>query len=104
MIDAKEVSAAHRARYFWGNLPGMNRLVSVPGPGVAAGWHLWAAQPEGEEVTEWASGAPSPARRLAALSCSSVSFPLREKGSRGIENICQRNQWLAVELGDSPRC
>ncbi|XP_016160978.1 PREDICTED: DNA (cytosine-5)-methyltransferase 3A, partial [Ficedula albicollis] len=25
MIDAKEVSAAHRARYFWGNLPGMNR-------------------------------------------------------------------------------
>uniref|UniRef100_A0A8C4WSS6 DNA (cytosine-5-)-methyltransferase n=1 Tax=Eptatretus burgeri TaxID=7764 RepID=A0A8C4WSS6_EPTBU len=24
MIDAKEVSAAHRARYFWGNLPGMN--------------------------------------------------------------------------------
>ncbi|KAI1241363.1 DNA (cytosine-5)-methyltransferase 3A, partial [Lamprotornis superbus] len=26
MIDAKEVSAAHRARYFWGNLPGMNRL------------------------------------------------------------------------------
>ncbi|XP_041105731.1 DNA (cytosine-5)-methyltransferase 3A-like isoform X5 [Polyodon spathula] len=27
MIDAKDVSAAHRARYFWGNLPGMNRLV-----------------------------------------------------------------------------
>ncbi|XP_061551694.1 DNA (cytosine-5)-methyltransferase 3A isoform X1 [Phycodurus eques] len=27
MIDAKEVSAAHRARYFWGNLPGMNRSV-----------------------------------------------------------------------------
>lgn len=26
MIDAIEVSAAHRARYFWGNLPGMNRL------------------------------------------------------------------------------
>nr|XP_032835806.1 DNA (cytosine-5)-methyltransferase 3A isoform X2 [Petromyzon marinus] len=25
MIDAKDVSAAHRARYFWGNLPGMNR-------------------------------------------------------------------------------
>uniref|UniRef100_A0A8C4QKZ0 DNA (cytosine-5-)-methyltransferase n=1 Tax=Eptatretus burgeri TaxID=7764 RepID=A0A8C4QKZ0_EPTBU len=25
MIDAKEVSPAHRARYFWGNLPGMNR-------------------------------------------------------------------------------
>lgn len=33
MIDAKEVSAAHRARYFWGNLPGMNRLVSAPGMG-----------------------------------------------------------------------
>ncbi|KAG8544147.1 hypothetical protein GDO81_023011, partial [Engystomops pustulosus] len=30
MIDAREVSAAHRARYFWGNLPGMNRpLVST---------------------------------------------------------------------------
>uniref|UniRef100_A0A8C2CD18 DNA (cytosine-5-)-methyltransferase n=1 Tax=Cyprinus carpio TaxID=7962 RepID=A0A8C2CD18_CYPCA len=28
MIDAKEVSAAHRARYFWGNLPGMNRLTA----------------------------------------------------------------------------
>ncbi|XP_069461658.1 DNA (cytosine-5)-methyltransferase 3A isoform X2 [Ambystoma mexicanum] len=28
MIDAKEVSAAHRARYFWGNLPGMNRPLS----------------------------------------------------------------------------
>ena len=27
MIDAIEVSAAHRARYFWGNLPGMNRCV-----------------------------------------------------------------------------
>lgn len=25
MIDAREVSAAHRARYFWGNVPGMNR-------------------------------------------------------------------------------
>ncbi|XP_044232448.1 DNA (cytosine-5)-methyltransferase 3A-like isoform X7 [Thunnus albacares] len=28
MIDAKEVSAAHRARYFWGNLPGMSRPLS----------------------------------------------------------------------------
>nr|ACO38648.1 DNA methyltransferase 3B [Sus scrofa] len=27
MIDAIKVSAAHRARYFWGNLPGMNRSV-----------------------------------------------------------------------------
>ncbi|XP_052037677.1 DNA (cytosine-5)-methyltransferase 3C-like [Apodemus sylvaticus] len=27
MIDAIKVSAAHRARYFWGNLPGMNRPV-----------------------------------------------------------------------------
>uniref|UniRef100_A0A8C0VFR5 Uncharacterized protein n=1 Tax=Cyanistes caeruleus TaxID=156563 RepID=A0A8C0VFR5_CYACU len=25
ITDAKEVSAAHRAWYFWGNLPGMNR-------------------------------------------------------------------------------
>ncbi|XP_059375215.1 DNA (cytosine-5)-methyltransferase 3A-like isoform X3 [Carassius carassius] len=29
MIDAKEVSAAHRARYFWGNLPGMNRPLAA---------------------------------------------------------------------------
>ncbi|XP_059907206.1 DNA (cytosine-5)-methyltransferase 3A isoform X2 [Gadus macrocephalus] len=29
MIDAKDVSAAHRARYFWGNLPGMNRPLSA---------------------------------------------------------------------------
>lgn len=36
MIDAKEVSAAHRARYFWGNLPGMNRLVRVPRSRTAA--------------------------------------------------------------------
>ncbi|KAL4843899.1 hypothetical protein H8958_001801 [Nasalis larvatus] len=27
MIDAIKVSAAHRARHFWGNLPGMNRPV-----------------------------------------------------------------------------
>lgn len=49
MIDAKEVSAAHRARYFWGNLPGMNRLVSAPGPGMAVGWRLQAGRP-GEGV------------------------------------------------------
>ncbi|XP_069571559.1 DNA (cytosine-5)-methyltransferase 3A-like isoform X7 [Brachyistius frenatus] len=30
MIDAKEVSAAHRARYFWGNLPGMSRHLPPP--------------------------------------------------------------------------
>lgn len=29
MIDAIEVSAAHRARYFWGNLPGMNRWADL---------------------------------------------------------------------------
>ncbi|XP_052352560.1 DNA (cytosine-5)-methyltransferase 3A-like [Oncorhynchus keta] len=29
MIDAKEVTAAHRARYFWGNLPGMNRPLTA---------------------------------------------------------------------------
>uniref|UniRef100_A0A8C5HIE0 DNA (cytosine-5-)-methyltransferase n=1 Tax=Gouania willdenowi TaxID=441366 RepID=A0A8C5HIE0_GOUWI len=29
MIDAKEVSAAHRSRYFWGNLPGMNRPLTA---------------------------------------------------------------------------
>uniref|UniRef100_A0A8C2KQK4 DNA (cytosine-5-)-methyltransferase n=1 Tax=Cyprinus carpio TaxID=7962 RepID=A0A8C2KQK4_CYPCA len=27
MIDAVKVSPAHRARYFWGNLPGMNRYM-----------------------------------------------------------------------------
>ena len=31
VVDAKEISAAHRARYFWGNLPGMNRpTVALP--------------------------------------------------------------------------
>ena len=32
VVDAKDISAAHRARYFWGNLPGMNRA-TVPLPG-----------------------------------------------------------------------
>ena len=27
VVDAKDISPARRARYFWGNLPGMNRLV-----------------------------------------------------------------------------
>ncbi|KAJ3589381.1 hypothetical protein NHX12_010226 [Muraenolepis orangiensis] len=31
MIDAIEVSAAHRARYFWGNLPCMNRPLCASG-------------------------------------------------------------------------
>ncbi|NXI40591.1 DNM3B methyltransferase, partial [Galbula dea] len=30
MIDAIKISAAHRARYFWGNLPGMNRIFAFP--------------------------------------------------------------------------
>ncbi|XP_062479791.1 DNA (cytosine-5)-methyltransferase 3B isoform X1 [Pezoporus occidentalis] len=30
MIDAIKISAAHRARYFWGNLPGMNRIFVFP--------------------------------------------------------------------------
>ncbi|XP_060737624.1 DNA (cytosine-5-)-methyltransferase 3 beta, duplicate a isoform X2 [Tachysurus vachellii] len=29
LIDAVKVSPAHRARYFWGNLPGMNRPLSI---------------------------------------------------------------------------
>lgn len=29
LIDAVKVSPAHRARYFWGNLPGMNRYVLI---------------------------------------------------------------------------
>lgn len=47
MIDAKEVSAAHRARYFWGNLPGMNRLVRVPWSRATAAslWWLPACHP-----------------------------------------------------------
>lgn len=72
MIDAKEVSAAHRARYFWGNLPGMNRLVREPGSGVAAGRCLQAAQAKEEEVTEGPSWAATPADQLAALPCFSL--------------------------------
>ncbi|NWH79475.1 DNM3B methyltransferase, partial [Piaya cayana] len=30
MIDAIKISAAHRAHYFWGNLPGMNRILGFP--------------------------------------------------------------------------
>ncbi|NXC15449.1 DNM3B methyltransferase, partial [Corythaeola cristata] len=30
MINAIKMSAAHRARYFWGNLPGMNRILGFP--------------------------------------------------------------------------
>uniref|UniRef100_A0AAR2IWE5 DNA (cytosine-5-)-methyltransferase n=1 Tax=Pygocentrus nattereri TaxID=42514 RepID=A0AAR2IWE5_PYGNA len=30
LIDAVKVSPAHRARYFWGNLPGMNRYLNRP--------------------------------------------------------------------------
>ncbi|XP_068006288.1 DNA (cytosine-5)-methyltransferase 3B [Melanerpes formicivorus] len=30
MIDAIKISAAHRARYFWGNLPGMDRIFGFP--------------------------------------------------------------------------
>lgn len=63
MIDAIEVSAAHRARYFWGNLPGMNRydrdtrghggcvcyvmlnvLPPLLGPSVRLGWTNWSCR------------------------------------------------------------
>ena len=27
VVDAKDISATHRARYFWGNIPGMYRYV-----------------------------------------------------------------------------
>ncbi|KAM4738409.1 DNA (cytosine-5)-methyltransferase 3B isoform 2-T2 [Anableps anableps] len=37
MIDAIEVSAAHRARYFWGNLPGMNSKTPCFRPLCASG-------------------------------------------------------------------
>ncbi|XP_069507126.1 DNA (cytosine-5)-methyltransferase 3B isoform X2 [Ambystoma mexicanum] len=30
MIDAVKVSTAHRARYFWGNLPGMDKIFGYP--------------------------------------------------------------------------
>ncbi|XP_027552993.1 DNA (cytosine-5)-methyltransferase 3B isoform X2 [Neopelma chrysocephalum] len=30
MINAIKISAAHRARYFWGNLPGMDRIFGFP--------------------------------------------------------------------------
>ena len=32
VVDAKDVSPAHRPRFFWGNLPGMDRTI-VPWPG-----------------------------------------------------------------------
>uniref|UniRef100_A0A674C3L9 DNA (cytosine-5-)-methyltransferase n=1 Tax=Salmo trutta TaxID=8032 RepID=A0A674C3L9_SALTR len=30
LVDAVKVSPAHRARYFWGNIPGMNRIFGFP--------------------------------------------------------------------------
>lgn len=31
VVDARDISPAHRARYFWGNLPGMNRpTIALP--------------------------------------------------------------------------
>ncbi|XP_071953679.1 DNA (cytosine-5)-methyltransferase 3C-like isoform X2 [Antedon mediterranea] len=38
IVDAKDLSPAHRARYFWGNLPGMER------PNVATGDHSLSLQ------------------------------------------------------------
>uniref|UniRef100_A0A8C5TPV8 DNA methyltransferase 3 beta n=1 Tax=Malurus cyaneus samueli TaxID=2593467 RepID=A0A8C5TPV8_9PASS len=32
MVNAIKISAAHRARYFWGNLPGMDRIFGFPLP------------------------------------------------------------------------
>lgn len=44
MIDAIKVSAAHRARYFWGNLPGMNRY--EPWEGQVTDGEVWLPLPQ----------------------------------------------------------
>ncbi|TRY89878.1 hypothetical protein DNTS_030355 [Danionella cerebrum] len=36
LVDSVKVSPAHRARYFWGNIPGMNRLQQCLEPGRTA--------------------------------------------------------------------
>ena len=70
MIDAKDVSAAHRARYFWGNLPGMNRLVG--GGGGHSG--LWTT-----------AARPPPPRVL----CSLVRCPWEPTDGGVITALCQ---------------
>ena len=83
MIDAKEVSAAHRARYFWGNLPGMNRWVRAPGPGVAAGGGGGCRQ-DGPAmgIPEWRSWACCPLTSLL-LGRVLLRFLLEEGGELG---------------------
>lgn len=71
MIDAKEVSAAHRARYFWGNLPGMNRLVRVPGMGGTGGGA--AGLPAGQTAQ---GGGVQPRSPLPKGGCSDMHFLL----------------------------
>lgn len=79
MIDAKEVSAAHRARYFWGNLPGMNRLVSAPGPRG-----LWV----GVCKVRLVRVLPRPAFSAECPLFCHVLYSLSKKGNLDIENTC----------------
>lgn len=84
MIDAKEVSAAHRARYFWGNLPGMNRLVRAPCPG-GRGWVS-----AGRMMAQGVASLPCRPAFCSAKFC--LSFSLRKKGSQGVENNLAKNR------------
>lgn len=89
MIDAKEVSAAHRARYFWGNLPGMNRLVRAPKPSVCVGVGLptgleasagWLCSPLDSPKSPWAMGTDAP--HMAAAIPYKVVLRLQHMGTQ----------------------
>lgn len=92
MIDAKEVSAAHRARYFWGNLPGMNRLVRAPCPG-GRGWV------SAGRMTPRGGGQPPLLTSLLLCRVLLCFLFLEEEGESGVENTCLRNQGLVVPNG-----
>ncbi|EHH21948.1 hypothetical protein EGK_05123 [Macaca mulatta] len=78
MIDAKEVSAAHRARYFWGNLPGMNRpLASTVNDKLELQECLEHGRIAKETVQGHAAGQPEEGPGLLAFSPSSLFSKVR---------------------------
>lgn len=82
MIDAKEVSAAHRARYFWGNLPGMNRSVRASQSCVNLVPMAVASS------TKWESGAKGCRKGQTSVSSSSPGM----HGSEGPLSIVGTGQ------------
>lgn len=102
MIDAKEVSAAHRARYFWGNLPGMNRSVRAPRLRACPAWRGLPKGPESDPavaVALWFHGCSPPS--VAALLAPSPVWlcPARCAGAAAPKpQSCSLCSWHGTEL------